>query len=340
MAERVLWADVARGLGIIMVVFSHCWRGLGDAGLISDQNLFYDVDTALYLVHMPLFFFLSGIFYFPSVNSKDTNMLIWNKIFTILYPYFLWSTVLIIVNVLTASFVNKPFSLSVLESLPLHPIGPFWFLYALFLIQGIALIVFRVLRLSSWMAVAIGLAMLTASFFVDAYVPHQILFHFIFFAAGTAFAEFVGLSPAISTKFAALCSALYLGGLAVALPNGLVFSAPALIPLSLLGVATVVGLSRVGATSRYVHRLSWLMALGRASMAIYVMHVLFTAGSRIVLVVLFGVHSVPALLAAGVVAGLIGPVIIYSVVHRLRLDPLFGFAAPRRYGAHVALFGS
>ena len=200
-------------------------------------------------------------------------MLIWNKTFSILYPYFLWSTVLSIVNVLTASFVNNHFSLSVLESLPLHPIGPFWFLYALFLIQVISLIVFRVLRLSSWTAVAIGLVMLTASFFVDAYVPHQILFHFIFFAAGAAFAEFVGLSPEISTKFAALCSVLYLGGLAVALPNGLVF-------------------------------------------------------------------STPALLAAGVVAGLIGPMIIFSVVHRLRLDPLFGFAAPRRYGTHVALLGS
>lgn len=337
MAERVNWADAARGIGIIMVVFSHSWRGLGDAGLISDRNIYYDFDTALYLVHMPLFFALSGMFYYQSVQKKDMQTIIWRKIFTIVYPYFLWSAVLIFVSWAMASLVNRPFSLSELQTLPVHPVGPFWFLYTLFLIQGIALVVFRVFRASPWTAVGIGLLMLTASFFVDAYVPHQVLFHFIFFAAGAAFVETVGFSLAISPGFAAICGLLYLAGLADALPNGPEFSSPALIPLSVLGVAAVVGLSWVGTTSRFAHRLDWLTALGRASMAIYVMHVMFTAGTRVVLVSIAGVTSLPILLGCCMAAGLAGPMIFFTVVERMGIGALFGFEVPRRFAPRVAL---
>ena len=57
--------DAIKGAAIILVVFGHVWLGLGSAGLIGDAQLFRTVEEAIYLFHMPVFFFVSGLFFMP-----------------------------------------------------------------------------------------------------------------------------------------------------------------------------------------------------------------------------------------------------------------------------------
>ena len=59
--RRDLSLDAAKGVGIILVVIGHAWRGLDSAGMIGNPNLFRIIDTLIYNFHMPLFFLLSGM---------------------------------------------------------------------------------------------------------------------------------------------------------------------------------------------------------------------------------------------------------------------------------------
>lgn len=51
--DRIATIDIARGIGILLVVFSHNW-------IMSLSRELHDI---IYSFQMPLFFFLSGIFF-------------------------------------------------------------------------------------------------------------------------------------------------------------------------------------------------------------------------------------------------------------------------------------
>jgi acyltransferase len=76
-AERVGWIDIARGIGIIFVIYAHV---LGDQGI---RYLFY-------AFHIPLFFFLSGLVY---DNDKYVNFFSFLKksAIRLLVPYFIFA---------------------------------------------------------------------------------------------------------------------------------------------------------------------------------------------------------------------------------------------------------
>ena len=63
MQERNVWVDYAKAIGIILVVYGHVARGVFNAGLPMDEGEFVLVDSIIYSFHMPLFFFLSGLFF-------------------------------------------------------------------------------------------------------------------------------------------------------------------------------------------------------------------------------------------------------------------------------------
>lgn len=73
--ERINWIDVLKGFGIFLVVYGHNFPVL---------------ETYIYSFHMPLFFFMAGIFH----PKKITKKIIKKRAFQILIPYLLWSLLL------------------------------------------------------------------------------------------------------------------------------------------------------------------------------------------------------------------------------------------------------
>lgn len=73
MTKRIEWIDIAKGIGIILVVIGH----------ISQIKVLNDI---IYSFHMPLFFMISGFFH------KDKNDFIKHKLHTIIIPYIFFST--------------------------------------------------------------------------------------------------------------------------------------------------------------------------------------------------------------------------------------------------------
>jgi len=75
--DRFSWVDVARGLGIILVIYGHT--------LGSDGNRYL-----IYSFHMPLFFFLSGLVFHKRSNEAYIDSLK-KDLRRILIPYFLFA---------------------------------------------------------------------------------------------------------------------------------------------------------------------------------------------------------------------------------------------------------
>ena len=75
MNNRNITIDIAKGLGIVLVVLGHNW--------IAQENT--ELFEIIFSFHMPLFFFLAGVFVGDSNNIID---FIIKKTDALLKPYF------------------------------------------------------------------------------------------------------------------------------------------------------------------------------------------------------------------------------------------------------------
>ena len=75
MGKRIASIDVAKGISIILVAFHHS----------KLTEYLTDLDASLALFRMPLFFFLSGVFFKPSIPPKEFFL---KKTDALLKPYF------------------------------------------------------------------------------------------------------------------------------------------------------------------------------------------------------------------------------------------------------------
>jgi len=75
LAKRVQYIDIAKGIGIVLVVMGH-----NDFALISPF-----AHKLIYSFHMPMFFFMSGMFFRPDVPFWS---FLWNRFNRVLKPFF------------------------------------------------------------------------------------------------------------------------------------------------------------------------------------------------------------------------------------------------------------
>ncbi len=112
MKNRSYWVDYAKAIGILLVVYGHVLRGLYDANILFSKEFYELSDSVVYSFHMPLFFFLSGLFFYNSLLKYGGIKLIKNKIDTIIYPYIIWSIIQGLIEVFLSSYTNGDSSYS------------------------------------------------------------------------------------------------------------------------------------------------------------------------------------------------------------------------------------
>lgn len=125
--------DIAKGLGIILVVLGH----------IIPENIW--ARSIIYSFHMPLFFLISG--FFPAKNDEQFFWGYLKRQFKNLYfPYFLVvlfdATIKLIIEVWQGSIEFKSLALSIVLSITGFRMtvynAPVWFLFSLFIIKCLA----------------------------------------------------------------------------------------------------------------------------------------------------------------------------------------------------------
>ena len=272
---RIEWLDIARGMGIVLVVAGHAERGLVSAN-IARAPVWHWFDLGLYTFHMPLFMLLAGLNVTASLQ-RGRRVFLQSKAWTIAWPYVLWSLVQGSLLVLLSGMTNGKGDWSALSKIGWEPISPFWFLYALM----IYMVVVSFVGVRARILVPLALAGMIASHFLDGdAIGHQICYQAVFFVAGVLGASRIRGLPAhalLLALFAVLWCAAF-----VLMPHGgaTPYLKPAALPAATCGIAFMLVLARVAAGSVMQ---PLFLRLGRASMTIYVMHILGTAGARIVL---------------------------------------------------------
>ena len=135
MSSRADWVDYGKGIGIILVVYGHLLSSGFHAGLNIPERFFILSDSIVYSFHMPLFFFLSGLFVEGSFQKRGARNYLFDKFSRIAYPYLIWSVLQVSVEVIFSSQTQKGTSLANLLAIPYKPWGQFWFVYALFVMH-------------------------------------------------------------------------------------------------------------------------------------------------------------------------------------------------------------
>ena len=324
--------DRARGLGIILVVFGHVLLGLIDANVAPNDPAYRWTVYSIYLFHMPVFFVLAGLVVQSSLNRGPSEFLI-SKIWTVAFPYVLWSLVQGGLKMFFADDVNSPVRGSLLGHILWDPFDHFWFLYVVMAFHLVTVLFGGRRHLLLGIAIA---GSLLAWFIPDAVwnpdeILHKIARNAIFFAAGVFMAPYLlnRLSPIIKNPMRWALVMWVAFGLAAFIAGPITnfsFREPLVFPATCLGVLAflLTAMAWSGAGGRV---LSWL---GVASMTIFILHVLASASFRI-LVDHFDV-SMPVELdiLLGTLVGLGLPAIAYVVLSKLGWLHWFGFGAPPR----------
>lgn len=146
LGQRLGWIDSAKGIGIVLVVVGHAWRGLQTSGLINDPALYHAIDSTIYSFHMPFFFFLSGILIERALLGSSAAAFVVSRVQRLIWPLALWTWVFFLFKGLAGSLANKPSDWAEFPILPLPPLEHFWFLWALFVIQLSLLLVRPLLK--------------------------------------------------------------------------------------------------------------------------------------------------------------------------------------------------
>jgi fucose 4-O-acetylase-like acetyltransferase len=330
MRERLEWIDLAKGIGIILVVVGHAGRGLSDAEIPDDGGLLLLIDSAIYAFHMPFFFLLSGVTFGmrPPVNIQPALM---KKSWRIFYALLIWTYAFLFLQTLAGANTNSASGWENVLIWPLPPFAHFWFLWALLL----NILIFAVLRLALRPVVSdlefwvVTLAVSVVLNFIVT-MPIQLIPLFnpalqysLAFAAG----GLIGASSLIRivptwpvAALSALSFALCLWALVYINPplQGVVSG-------SFLALLLIVPLVLVSARYGRTRWAQFLAFLGVISLAIYVMHTMFSAFIRIVLLKT-GTQDLILHLALGIAIGVIGPLLAYLVARRFGVLRIAGLA--------------
>lgn len=316
--ERQSWPDLAKGVGIVLVVYGHVARGLMKAGILPAEGWTKLVDSWVYSVHMPLFFFLAGLFFLDSLGRQKPLGFLGGRVDSLVYPYVIWSLLQGSVEVLMSGQANGVARWDEVLNLAV-PRAHFWFLFDLALISVVGMLVYGLSRQPGWLgAVLLGTLLLHLG--VGPAGESAFIFS-VFFAAGVFYGTRSAPRPSASGALQAL--GLLLLALAVQYlahdrlgwryyergPLGLAVSA--------VSIAAVVACCQ---QAQGLGRRLGLVQLGQASMVIYLMHVLAGSGLRVLLSRGLGLNDPGLHLLAGCLAGLLLPLLADRLLRRWGID--------------------
>ena len=329
-ATRLQWVDQAKGIGILLVVFGHVLSGVKLAGLEMDPRFFRWTWDAIYSFHIPLFFYLSGLFFPHSWQRRGLRSVLLSKVDTLVYPYVLWSLLQGLLQVAMSQHVNNPVTLGEVFSLLWHPRQEFWFLYALFFVYLYVCLLYLVLpsRLR-WILLVAAVVF----YFLRGPIRHSGPFitypawYLVYFLAGALLHSVTSHITARPVRWLAISVVVFAGAtllshwLAQTVEYGQ--SNPAISAGNLLGAASGTVLT-VCVSVLLANRDVRLMArLGRWSLQIYLLHTIAAGAARVVLQKTLGIESVPLHLVVGTVVGMAAPVVFVYLLERWKIPGLF-----------------
>jgi fucose 4-O-acetylase-like acetyltransferase len=324
MQRRLHWVDYAKGIGIFLVVVGHVLRGLVNSSILQPTKLLNFVDSWIYAFHMPLFFFISGLFVQRSL-SKPLKSFMLDKLYTIAYPYFIWSVIQGIFQTVGSRYTNKPSSLVDILKIGYEPIMQFWFLYtlfAIFLVYGI----FNKLKLSPVLFLVFSILLYSLHVLDVNFGPWGVLYlfrrHAIYFALGAFIGSNVLTSFIARTKLYTLILITLAGYLVVGLAVQIQL-AENLIAIPLLAIFGIGSSISLAVLLEKFNFISSVKSWGVFSLEIFVAHTTAASILRILIQKIFGVTEPIIHFILGMMIGIYAPIALSMVCSKLEFPYMF-----------------
>ena len=333
---RTLWVDYTKAIGIMLVVYGHVSRGLYKAQIPMNESLFKLIDSIIYSFHMPLFFFLSGLFFYNSLRKRGFKRLIANKLDSIFYLYIIWALLQGGLTLIFHQLANNPVTLEGVISLFWKPRAQFWFLYSLFFVTIIATLIYAKLD-QKYALVVFLLTSFIVIFNMQSYGITPLIFalpYLCFFMFGIYFNQIESFFTNNKYKLLFPVALLFIGVQWLMLTRLNLVLDQWLSTIKLVGtlitILFTVNACMCLADSNYLaEKPSKLLSLiGTSSMVIYLLHVITGSGTRIVLQHFLGISNLYVHLVLGCVAGIFGSILLVKILSRMGLS--FLFAIPDR----------
>ncbi|MET0635107.1 MAG: acyltransferase [Chitinophagaceae bacterium] len=320
---RLAWVDYARALAITLVVYRHTMVGLNRSGLHVPSFL-YNIQEFLYNVRMPVFVILSGMFLGRSLLRKSTRQQITSKVSSLLYPYFVWTLIFITIQIFLSTYTNSKRTWHDYLYIITDPreLDHMWYLVALFTTSCILIIVAPVLLKRPVLHLAIAFVLYLMHYFL---VDYSILFYFcyyyIFLCIGVHASSWILPLDKKSNKWLAglLITVLpfFIAGQLFWLhnigPNYEPDNNWYIIPFFFIILVACVTFYAVCRLLYNAGILRSISVLGKASLYIYILHLLFISSFRIICLNIFHIENVYVIILGSLVAGITGPYLIYRL---------------------------
>jgi fucose 4-O-acetylase-like acetyltransferase len=328
--SRLQWVDQAKAIGIVLVVYGHVIAGVQTAGIHMDTQVYRLTWDSIYSFHIPLFFFLSGLFFPHSWHHRGTWGVLASKVDTLVYPYILWSLLQGFLQVALSHHVNHPVSAGEVLSLLWQPRQEFWFLYALFFVYVIACVLYALLPARYRWTLLLGALLL---YFLRTKIPHVAAiwypaWYLLYFFAGAVLPQMA--KAVVERPGAWLAGSIIVFVLAeYSLQRwGGTQSDPFVSAANI--VTASAGITATIAVSTFLARLNFGFGayLGRMSLQVYLLHTTAAGFTRIGLQKILGIQDLYVHLLLGTVVGIGAPLAMAYLIERYRIPGLF--SAPRR----------
>lgn len=307
-----------RSIACFLLVLYHVIGASPVDGLTIEDGLLRDANDTLAVIRMPLFALLAGWTYsLRPVLAGGISSFIIGKVRRLVVPMLVVGAVYIAVQdqVMTANhrFTDIPF---------LTPVAHFWFLQALFLVFIAVGLIENAGRMRTFnqFALIMSMACILLAFgpFTHLFAIGGAVYLLPFFLVGIALDRF-RIIPYLDRPEVRLLLAveLLVGLLALGGPQIDRFSIAAL-AVGILGCLLLAGMN---------FNSPLLESWSKYTFAIFLFHVFFTAGSRILLTGV-GVENIGILVGIGLAAGLIGPALLQAAIERSAIAGLLLLGRP------------
>ncbi len=322
---RYFFVDDLKIAACILVVLGHFFMSVVAAGIMPQSALYNVLIQGVYTFHVPLFFVCSGFLYQNSNRVHSLKPYLKNvarKLLDLGVPYFTFSIITFVIKYVFENSVNTKNG-DFFNSLFVNPTAPYWYLYALFIFFLIIPCVNS--KKQAWLlfSISVLLKILYIACSINSvampYVVSSVTGRMIWFAGGMLLSFYIDKLSSLRFLKAAALVAIALGTALSALFYRQTNNSE--IVKTAVGVIFTLGcvFAAVSFESAKTRNLS--KKLTPYFMPVFLMHTIFAAGVRILLLH-FGIDNVFIHILLGVPAGFLFPCAVYKICEKL---PAFMF---------------
>lgn len=311
MLKRLDWIDYAKGIGIVFVVFGHVLKGLIPLKLINSTFYYYSINF-IYSFHMPLFFLLSGYFFKSSLIKREFSDFFITKIQTILYPFIIWSLLQTLIEIMMTNYTNNHIAGEVIFTCLIQPRSQFWFLFALFFINLICGLIYKISKNRS-LIILVFVWVLFINSGLDIKPFDKTLTNLIYFSLGIFMSRY-----SLFTEYVLKNKYVFLGNFIIFFYSLSLFYYQH--PLDkwynqvlpqFSGSFIILFISKQISN---INIFKFFQYLGQNSMVIYLVHLLAGNGIRIFLFKILHIENSYLHILFGTLFGIFAPIFVYKMV--------------------------